>query len=67
MPWPEDDPMFKAELNNKVVYGGDESSPSGNLLFLLVMIDFIQAGCLTDFCVTIEIMEFIKKLISYIS
>lgn len=67
MPWPEDDPMFKAELNNKVVYGGDESSPSGNLLFLLVMIDFIQAAYLTDFCVSIEILEFIKKLISFIS
>ena len=67
MPWPEDDPMFKAELNNKVVYGGDESSPSGNLLFLLMMIDFIQAAYLTDFCVSIKIMEFLKELISFIS
>ena len=42
MPWPEDDPIFKAELNNKVVYGGDESSPSGNLLFLLVKIVLLE-------------------------
>lgn len=62
MPWPEDDPIFKWELNKKVLYGPDGPHPLTRMVFDLFIIDLGQAYFFTDFMVIPWIIKFICKL-----
>lgn len=64
MPWPEDDPIFQAQVYKKVVF---DSEPAGcfsklaSLFFLIVIIDILQAFLLDNAPVIPALFEFCKK------
>ena len=68
MPWPEDDPIFQWKLYERVVLGDDANLGCvGTFIVVFFLGDLIQSAYITDFCVSIKIIEFIKELISFIS
>ena len=62
MGWPEDNFIFKWELNNRVLYGEDGPPGCVGCFWMIIFIDVMQACFFTDFPVTPWIINFICKL-----